>query len=255
MSVPRTLARRLLLLAGLLLIALAILQPDRATLRRWAQRLESVAGTPAGPVSRPADSAPSRAPASGDTSGDEATAGEASDGKPSAEELPAEKPRPSRSVARDRPAEANAGLVAPASLPAVFEARVVKVRDGDTIDVLLGDGRKARVRLHGIDAPEYGQRFHRQATAFVRERIDGRRVRIERVDIDDYDRLIGYVWIADQRFNAEIVRAGWAWRYRQYARDDAELQAAESQAREAKRGLWADPRPLPPWVWRRQNRR
>lgn len=255
MSVPRALARRLLLLVGLLLIALAILQPDRATLRRWAQRLQPLGGAPAGPVSRPADSSPSRADVNDDTSGDEATAGEASDGEHLAEELAAEKPRPSRSVARDRPAEANAGLVAPASLPAVFEARVVQVRDGDTIDVLLGDGRKARVRLHGIDAPEYGQRFHRQATAFVRERIDGQRVRIERVDIDDYDRLIGQIWIADQRFNAEIVRAGWAWRYRQYAQDDAELQAAESQAREAKRGLWADLRPLPPWVWRRQNRR
>jgi endonuclease YncB( thermonuclease family) len=255
MSVPRTLSRRLLLLVGLLLIALAILQPDRATLRRWVERLQPLAGTPAGPVSRPADAAPSPATANGDTSRDEATAGEASDGEPSVEERPAEKPRPSRSVARDRPAGANAGLVAPASLPAVFEARVVKVRDGDTIDVLLGDGRKARVRLHGIDAPEYGQRFHRQATAFVRERIDGQRVRIERVDIDDYDRLIGQIWMADQRFNAEVVRAGWAWRYRQYAPDDAELQAAESQARSAKRGLWADPRPLPPWVWRRQNRR
>lgn len=245
MSVPRALARRLLLLVGLLLIALAILQPDRATLRHWADRLESLAGTPAGPVSHPVDSAPSRADVNDETSADSAAN----------DEPRADEPRPSPSAARDRPAEANAGLVAPASLPAVFEARVVKVRDGDTIDVLLGDGRKARVRLHGIDAPEYGQRFHRQATAFVRERIDGQRVRIERVDIDDYDRLIGQIWIADQRFNAEIVRAGWAWRYRQYAPDDAELQAAESQAREAKRGLWADSRPLPPWVWRRQNRR
>lgn len=227
MKALRKFAKRLLLLAGLLLIALAFLQPDAGTLGRWAERLGftlpvAMSPRPPGPEPRAADSAPSVSVPS-----------------PPASAVPDE---------RD-------GLVAPVSLPATFEARVAKVRDGDTIDVLLGDGRTVRVRLHGIDAPEFGQRFHRQATAFVRERIGGQRVRVERVDVDQFDRLIGQVWIADQRFNAEIVRAGWAWRYRQFAPDDAELQAAESQAREAKRGLWADPQPLPPWVWRRQNRR
>lgn len=227
MNALRTLAKRLLLLVGLLLIVLAVLQPDQATVGRWAERLGF--RLPAAMSSRPPE--PESEP--------EPRAASDSAPRPPAAAVPDE---------RD-------GLVAPVSLPAMFEARVVVVRDGDTLDLLTADGRQVRVRLHGIDAPEFGQRFHREATAFVRDRIGGRRVRVERVDVDQFDRLIGQVWLADQRFNAEIVRAGWAWRYRQYAPDDAELAAAEAQAREAKRGLWADPQPLPPWVWRRQNRR
>lgn len=242
MNALRTLAKRSLLLVGLLLIALAVLQPDQATLGRWAERLGfrlpvAMSSRPPEPETEPesraaSDSAPSDSPPRPPSPRDSAPS-------PSAAAVPDE---------RD-------GLVAPVSLPATFEARVVVVRDGDTLDLLTADGRQVRVRLHGIDAPEFGQRFHREATAFVRDRIGGRRVRVERVDVDQFDRLIGQVWLADQRFNAEIVRAGWAWRYRQYAPDDAELAAAEAQAREAKRGLWADPQPLPPWVWRRQNRR
>jgi micrococcal nuclease len=251
MNALRMLGKRLLLLVGLLLIALAFLQPDHATLSRWVERLGIalsvwVAPRPPGPESRSATDPAPDAPAP--------SVAPRGDAPPSVPERSPRETLPG-GTSRERSGEADEGLVAPGSLPESFEARVAVVRDGDTLDLLTADGRKVRVRLHGIDAPEFGQRFHRESTEFVRDRIGGRRVRVERVDVDQFDRLIGQVWFADQRFNAEIVRAGWAWRYRQYAPDDAELAAAEAQARDAKRGLWADPRPLPPWVWRRQNRR
>ena len=50
--------------------------------------------------------------------------------------------------------------------------------------------------------------------------------------------------------NQELVKAGFAWWYRRYAPDDETLVQLEREAREAKRGLWADPDPLPPWEWR-----
>lgn len=247
MNALRKLANRLLLLVGLLLITLAFLQPDRATLSRWGEGLGIT--LPAGVTPRLPGSDPRSA---SDSAPNVSLPGGA---PPSVLDQSPRETLPSGGAPRERSGEADEGLVAPASLPESFEARVAVVRDGDTLDLLAADGRKVRVRLHGIDAPEYGQRFHRESTQFVRDRIGGRRVRVERVDVDQFDRMIGQVWLADQRFNAEIVRAGWAWRYRQYAPDDAELAAAEAQARDAKRGLWADPRPLPPWVWRRQNRR
>ena len=45
-----------------------------------------------------------------------------------------------------------------------------------------------------------------------------------------------------------------AWWYRKYAPKDKELAKAEATARKAKRGLWADPNPIPPWVWRQKQR-
>ncbi|MEE8290789.1 MAG: excalibur calcium-binding domain-containing protein [Candidatus Tectomicrobia bacterium] len=50
--------------------------------------------------------------------------------------------------------------------------------------------------------------------------------------------------------NRELVKAGFAWWYRKYAPDNAALEQLEAEARQAKRGLWADPKPVPPWQWR-----
>ena len=44
------------------------------------------------------------------------------------------------------------------------------------------------------------------------------------------------------------------WWYRKYAPKHKELAAAEAAARKAKRGLWADPNPIPPWDWRQKQR-
>ena len=47
-----------------------------------------------------------------------------------------------------------------------------------------------------------------------------------------------------------LVKDGWCWWYRKYAPGDTVLEGLEKEAREAKKGLWADPQPVPPWEWR-----
>jgi endonuclease YncB( thermonuclease family) len=42
---------------------------------------------------------------------------------------------------------------------------------------------------------------------------------------------------------------GGCWWYRKYAPGDAVLEGLEKDAREAKKGLWVDPQPVPPWEW------
>jgi micrococcal nuclease len=54
--------------------------------------------------------------------------------------------------------------------------------------------------------------------------------------------------------NLELVRSGFAWRYNRYSNDPA-LIAAQADARESRRGLWADPAPVPPWEWRKRIQR
>ena len=75
--------------------------------------------------------------------------------------------------------------------------------------------------------------------------------KLQAKDQDRYGRTVADVILPDGRnLNREIVKAGFAWCYRKYAPRDAELEALESEARHAKRGLWVDPHPIPPWEYR-----
>ena len=54
--------------------------------------------------------------------------------------------------------------------------------------------------------------------------------------------------------NEELVKAGLAWVYDEIDIDPdwgKKLKALEQEARDSKRGLWADPHPVPPWVYRK----
>ena len=137
----------------------------------------------------------------------------------------------------------------------VLTGRVVGVTDGDTITVLAAGNVQHRIRLHGIDCPEKPQPFGTKAKQFTSEACFGKTVRVELVDTDRYGRTVGDVILPDGRnLNHEIVRAGLAWHYVKYAPGDRKLAQAESEAREARRGLWAEAEPVPPWQWRRGAR-
>jgi micrococcal nuclease len=137
------------------------------------------------------------------------------------------------------------------ALAAEFRGRVVGVADGDTISVMRA-GYAVRVRLHGIDAPEKGQAFSNRAKHFVSELVFGKEVTVRDRGLDRYGRTIGEVFLLDGRnVNHEIVRAGLAWWFRRYATGDRKLEKLEESARKARRGLWVDRYPVPPWEWRR----
>lgn len=125
---------------------------------------------------------------------------------------------------------------------------VLKVTDGDTIHVLY-QGQDERVRLIGIDSPEvpwYGgdeECFGVEAGLYARERLDGRRVRLD-FDVDRrdrFDRLLAYVYLGSELFNLTLVRQGYATAYPiQPDTKRASLFAtAENEARAAGRGLWS----------------
>ena len=67
---------------------------------------------------------------------------------------------------------------------------VVGVVDGDTVDVLVPPGRRIRVRLHGVDAPERSEPFSQQALTFTRVLMFSRVVTVSGRDVDPYDRLV-----------------------------------------------------------------
>ena len=146
----------------------------------------------------------------------------------------------------------NAGCNAPRMRAPSY--RVVRILDGDTIEVLM-DRRPVRVRLQGVDCPERGQAFGTAARRFTSELCFGKQVSLRSYGSDRYGRILADVVLPDGRIlNHELVRAGLAWWYREYAAGDTTLEALEQEARAARRGLWADSRPLPPWEYRRERR-
>ena len=132
----------------------------------------------------------------------------------------------------------------------VFTGKVVAVSDGDTISVMHG-GKPEKIRLHGIDSPESGQPFGNRAKEFSSSLSFGQQVAVRVKDMDRYGRTVAEVVLPDGRIlNHEMVSAGFAWWYQQYAPENKELRDLEKLAREAKVGLWADPNPIAPWEFR-----
>ncbi|OYW42454.1 MAG: hypothetical protein B7Z38_04945 [Rhodobacterales bacterium 12-64-8] len=97
-----------------------------------------------------------------------------------------------------------------------LEARVSKVLDGDTF-TLSGESR--RIRVWGLDAPEWDQRGGSAATATLRSLISGKTLKCNVLDIDRYGRLVGQCFLPDGRdIAAEMIRSGAASEYCRYSR-------------------------------------
>jgi endonuclease YncB( thermonuclease family) len=133
-----------------------------------------------------------------------------------------------------------------------FTGQVVGIADGDTLTVMR-DGRRERVRISGIDAPEGGQAFGRRSRQHLASLAFGQQATVILEGADRYGRLLGRVVVEGLDVGLEQVRQGYAWHYTRYS-SDRQLAAAEREARAARRGLWADGSPRPPWELRRGAR-
>ena len=131
-----------------------------------------------------------------------------------------------------------------------FAGRVVGVLDGDTVDVLV-DRTPIRTRLAEIDAPEKAQAFGTRSRQALAAAVFQKSVYVRSASVDRYGRAIGTLLVDGRSVNRMMVEQGMAWVYRQYATDRS-LFALEDEARASRRGLWADPSPVPPWQFRRQ---
>ncbi|WP_170339663.1 thermonuclease family protein [Ruegeria arenilitoris] len=116
----------------------------------------------------------------------------------------------------------------------------VQVVDGDTIDV-----GGARIRLHGIDAPEKGQNCRKngqlyscgqKAASFLRQQTANFEVVCYPLKLDRYGRIVARCAIGEADVGATMVANGWALAYRKY---DLAYVPLEDQAKQARRGIWA----------------
>lgn len=144
---------------------------------------------------------------------------------------------------------------APALAEKSLQCRVRSVHDGDSLRVQC-PGRRAttELRLRQIDAPELGQPYGTQARDRLRRLCPAdSAITIRHPGRDQYGRMLGDVYCDARDVNEEMVASGAAWPYDRHV-EDRKLFWLKEQARSARRGLWANDEPVPPWRWRYHQR-
>jgi micrococcal nuclease len=142
------------------------------------------------------------------------------------------------------------------SLSWAWSGKVVGVTDGDMITV-LHEGHGEKIRLYGIDCPETRQAFGTKATQATSALTFGKIAEVEAVDVDRHGWSVALVTVGTALVNEELIRQGLAWVDVQYCTRPVceKWRQLEAEAWVRKRGLWAEPHPVPPWQFRREQRR
>ena len=144
----------------------------------------------------------------------------------------------------------------PRDIMQVSAGENVHVVDGDSLEL---DGK--RIRLLGIDSPEYYQFCYNakhkkydcgiEAKKYMESLIAGYQVRCEEESKDIYDRSLSVCFAGDKNLNAEMVKAGWALSYRE---EGEKYLSLEKQAKASKKGIWQG-RFMRPELYRFLNKR
>lgn len=137
-----------------------------------------------------------------------------------------------------------------------FDGKVVKVIDGDTVDILTPKKQKVRVRLLDIDAPESRQAYGNAARKYLASLIAGKNVFVKENKKDIYQRTLGTIFLNQININAKMVESGFAWAYRyKGVANNKNMVKLESKAKQNKKGLWKDKHPIAPWDFRYRNKK
>ena len=151
-------------------------------------------------------------------------------------------------------------------LRADFTAKVQRVVDGDTVHVIDKAGKKFKVRLTGIDAPEKNQPYGLAATYKLTEILINKLVLLKSkpnngkpYTIDRYKRVLAKIILDGKDINLSQVLTGYAWHFKRYQKQqspsDRELYSeAEIDAKKNELGLWEEKNPIAPWKWRKMKK-
>ena len=139
-------------------------------------------------------------------------------------------------------------LLCLASVSFAAQFKVIRVTDGDTINV-VSNGHKEIIRLVGIDAPETskkkhepGQPFSQKSTKYLAGLVLNKSVDVKSYGTDRYGRTLAVVFVDGKNVNLEMIKAGLAEVYRGPPAKGLDLEPywkAEKEAREAGREMWS----------------
>lgn len=137
-----------------------------------------------------------------------------------------------------------------------LEVTVKYIVDGDSL-IVAGSGEKHEIRLYGIDTPEWGQPYAKEAKAFLIQTVLGKKVKVRKLYYDKYGRNIALVYLGDDCLNEILVARGMAWVHIAYCKRPVcnAWRALQAKARKQRTGLWKEREPTPPWEWKRKKHR
>jgi endonuclease YncB( thermonuclease family) len=135
------------------------------------------------------------------------------------------------------------------------KGKIIKIKDGDTVVVLLAGKIQETLRLADVDCPENSQAFGKNAKQFTSSQIFGKTVTFYRTGKDRYKRTVAKIFYGNEKYlSAEIIKGGFGWWYFK-ASKNIELQEFQNQAKTNKLGLWADDNAMSPWDFRKSKRK
>jgi micrococcal nuclease len=145
----------------------------------------------------------------------------------------------------------------PPAFAEVFAARVVEIQAGDTLIVEGYKNVRYVVHLAGVDSPETLQVHWRGATNLAKRKVLNRQVTLEPVrDFKDSKEITAYVRNEEgEDLGAALLSAGYAWSTPGDDKKEKTYREIEREARISKIGLWIDPNPVAPWIFRALSRK
>lgn len=141
-----------------------------------------------------------------------------------------------------------------------FFARVDSVADGDSLTVVSESGQRLRIRLSGIDAPEFSQEHGEVAREQLRQLLGQQLLSVEPLKTDPFGRLVARVSLEGEDVSLWMVQHGHAWHFTRYEQDQTATERqryriAQSRAQTLRLGLWQANDPVAPWDYRAAARR
>lgn len=137
---------------------------------------------------------------------------------------------------------------------AQVSGKVIRIKDGDTVVVLLAGNIQKTLRLAEVDCPENSQPFGKNAKQFTAQQIFGKQINFFTTSTDRYGRMVAKIYYNHKYLSAEIIKAGFGWWYYKYS-DDKSLGRLQNKAQSQKVGLWQDASAMAPWDYRSAKRK
>lgn len=135
----------------------------------------------------------------------------------------------------------------------ILSAKVIGIKDGDTVEVIDKQNNTVTLRLAEVDCPEKKQPFGTKAKQFTSDLVYLKTIKYIVTNKDRYGRYIAKIYFKNKYLSAEIIKKGMGWQYKKYS-TSKELAKFEQQARSKKIGLWIDPNPIYPSEWRKAKK-
>ncbi len=143
-------------------------------------------------------------------------------------------------------------ILSPALAIEDIAAQVVAVHDGNTLTIKVSDGETFEVLLFGIDSPELGQAYGKDAKLFLEKMVLKKKVTVAFHGKDRTGKRFAVILLKNEDDpRVELLKEGLAWTVEKNA--PQELEPYIRWARAKKKGLWVEETPTPPWQFRREQ--